>query len=261
VVLDVPAELVALGDEQLLVQVVSNLVVNAAQAIPPERRDGRVRLRADRAAGGVRLLVEDNGSGMSPETMQRLFEPFFTTKPTGSGTGLGLAVSRGFVMSMGGSLRFESELGRGTTAVLFLREGPPAGEEEVQAAAAHPLPGRLRLLLVDDEPHALSSLRRLLSSRYEVAVAATVDEALRRAREAPFDLVLCDVLMPFGGGEALYRALLGDQPELAARLIFLTGGVAQQEMARFLEEQPQPLLHKPLDPQALAEAGRRLLAS
>jgi len=262
VLVEVPPDLLALGDEQLLVQVVGNLVVNAAQAIPAERRGGRVRVRGDRAAGGVRLLVEDNGTGMSPETMQRLFEPFFTTKPAGSGTGLGLAVSRGFVMSMGGSLRFESELGRGTTAVLFLREA--AGEPEPEAApAATTAPGseRLSLLIVDDEPHALSSLRRLLSSRYDVTVAATVPEALERAGKAPFDLVLCDVIMPDGGGEAIYRGLLRDRPQLASRLIFLSGGVARPETARFLEEQPQPLLHKPLDVEALAEAGRRLLAA
>lgn len=257
----VPLQLHALGEEHLLVQVVGNLVVNAVQAVPAGRGDGRVTVSAERVPPGVRLVVEDNGAGMSPEVMQRLFEPFFSTKPRGSGTGLGLAVSRGFVMSMGGSLRFESQPGRGTRAILELEEGEE-GVPGTAPAAAAPAPlaevGGLHLLLVDDEPHALSSLRRLLEARFQVSVAGGVEEALARCAEQRFDLVLADVLMPAGGGERLLLELRRRWPEAAERLVFLTGGVASEEVRRFLAGQAQPVLHKPLDVAALAEVARRL---
>jgi len=128
VTVEVAEQLLALGEEQLLVQVCTNLVVNAVQAVEPGRADGRVRVSGEQLAGGVRLVIEDNGAGMSEETQRRLFEPFFTTKPPGTGTGLGLAVSRGLVTSLGGDLRFESQPGLGTRAVLFLQDGGAPGE-------------------------------------------------------------------------------------------------------------------------------------
>src|SRR6266542_535837 len=99
---NVPEDVLALGQESMLVQIAVNLVVNAVQAIPADRGDGHVRVSASRGGGRVRLAVEDNGSGMSEEVLRRVFEPFFSTKPFGGGTGLGLAVSRGLVQSLGG---------------------------------------------------------------------------------------------------------------------------------------------------------------
>jgi signal transduction histidine kinase len=123
----VPAHLAVFAQEDAVVQVLVNLLVNAGQAIPESRRDGRVWVHAERAAN-VRIVVEDNGAGMSADTLARAFEPFFSTKPFGSGTGLGLAVSRGLIEGLGGSLWLESELGSGTRAVI---EFPAAGAESV----------------------------------------------------------------------------------------------------------------------------------
>ena len=89
------------GQESVLVQVLVNLVVNAVQAIPEHHPDGLVVLRAELEGDRVRLVVEDNGTGMEPEVLRRVFEPFFTTKPFGSGTGLGLAVSRSLITGLG----------------------------------------------------------------------------------------------------------------------------------------------------------------
>lgn len=135
--IDVPERLHAIGEEQLLHQVLVNLAVNAAQAIPPERSDGRVRISARRRGDLVEIEVRDNGVGMSKEVLQKAFEPFFTTKAAGKGTGLGLAISRGLVTSLGGDLRLESTVGHGTRAVVevpadaaFAREPFPAAEAE-----------------------------------------------------------------------------------------------------------------------------------
>jgi CheY-like chemotaxis protein len=201
-------------------------------------------------------VVEDNGAGIEPDVLRRVFEPFFTTKPFGSGTGLGLAVSRGLVVSLGGDLRLESQPGQGTRALVELARADAPVRDEPRPALARQTGPKLRLLLVDDEPGFLSSVRRLLEARYRVEVASGVDEGLAcLAVEGAFDLVLCDVMMPAGGGERLYQTLLGSQPALARRIVFLTGGAVTEGARRFLHAQPQPVLHKPLDLGELARAA------
>jgi signal transduction histidine kinase len=119
----VTEDLFALGQEQALVQVLVNLIVNAAQAVPSGRADGRVELTLARQGERVEVRVTDNGGGMSEETLRRLFEPFFSTKSFGQGAGLGLAVSRGLVAGLGGELRLTSVLGQGSTATVELARG------------------------------------------------------------------------------------------------------------------------------------------
>jgi signal transduction histidine kinase len=247
----VPAGLHALAQDGVVVQVLSNLVVNATQAISETRRDGRIVIDAGRDGDRVRVTVEDNGTGIDPQTLRRVFEPFFTTKPAGSGTGLGLALSRGLVGGLGGDLRLESKPGAGTRAILEL----PAADAPAAApagATVTPLRRRLRLLVVDDEPAVRASLRRVLETRYAVEVAGDVDEGLRALRRERFDVVLCNVGMPDGGGERLYRTLKDSAPELADRVVFLTGGAADERSGRFLQEQRRPVLYKPLDVEQLA---------
>lgn len=103
--------------------VLSSLVANAAEAIPPGRA-GRIELSAGRAGDRVRIAVRDDGEGMPPDVLRRAFDPFFTTKPAGGGAGLGLPVARGIVEASGGSLRLESAPGAGTKAVVELPEAP-----------------------------------------------------------------------------------------------------------------------------------------
>jgi signal transduction histidine kinase len=115
--------LVVRGDGGLLVQVLVNLVINGAQAVPPGR-PGRVVVGAARRGDRVAITVADDGEGMPPEVLARVFEPFFTTKPPGVGSGLGLAISRGLLATVGGDLRLESRPGHGTCATVDL---PAAG--------------------------------------------------------------------------------------------------------------------------------------
>jgi signal transduction histidine kinase/ActR/RegA family two-component response regulator len=252
----VPDGLWALAPEGVLGQVIVNLVVNAVQAIPERRTDGHVIVRGERAGERVRVVVEDNGSGMEEEVLRRVFEPFFTTKPFGTGTGLGLAVSRGLVTGLGGDLRLESAVGSGTKAIVEL----PAAERAPDALPAPvetPSRRRLRMLIVDDEAAVLSSMRRVLDTRYGVDLASNVDEGLERIRARAYDVVLCDVMMPAGGGERLYRTLLGQSPALARRVVFFTGGAITEAARHFLRSQPQPILSKPLDLDQLAEVAER----
>ncbi|MGQ3321409.1 ATP-binding protein [Pseudomonas brassicacearum subsp. neoaurantiaca] len=94
-------------------QVIMNLIVNAAQAIGPER--GTITLRNGVGDETVWIEVADNGSGIPPDTLQKIFDPFFTTKPIGQGTGLGLSLSYGIVKKHNGEITVRSEVGVGTT--------------------------------------------------------------------------------------------------------------------------------------------------
>jgi signal transduction histidine kinase/CheY-like chemotaxis protein len=248
----------ALGHENVIGQVLVNLVVNAVQAIPAHRTDGKVFIAAEATGDRVRLVVEDNGSGMEPEVLRRAFEPFFTTKAFGSGSGLGLAVSRGLVVGLGGDLYLESEAGRGTRAVVELPAAGPPAAGRARRLAEQPAGPKLRMLVVDDEASVLSSLRRLLSPRYGIEVASGVEEGLARLEAEGFDLVLCDVMMPGGGGERLYRSLVDRSPHLAERVVFVTGGAVTDAARTFLRSQPQPVLHKPFDLEQLARAAEQV---
>ena len=115
------------ADAAHLNQVVVNLVMNALQAMPEA---GKLTVRTQVCAHDVCLIVEDTGTGMSEEVLERVFVPFFTTKDVGEGTGLGLPVVHGIVTSHGGTIQVESKVGRGTRFEIRLPvEGPQSMEE------------------------------------------------------------------------------------------------------------------------------------
>lgn len=109
-------------------QVLLNLLVNAAQAIPEK---GEISIRTGQAGDEVFIAIADTGSGIPAENLSRIFEPFFTTKPVGKGTGLGLAISHDIVQKHGGRIEVESTVGKGTTFTVWLPVNSP-----VEAASA-----------------------------------------------------------------------------------------------------------------------------
>jgi signal transduction histidine kinase/CheY-like chemotaxis protein len=255
--LAIDESLLAQARQEVLLQVLVNLVVNGAQAIPEERK-GRVSIRAEKVEGRVRIYVDDDGAGMNDETLRRVFEPFFSTKPLGVGTGLGLAVSRGLVVGLGGTLELQSVVGRGTRAIVELAAAGGPLERAQEAEPLAPKGRRRDLLLVEDDPVVRRALARLLEPHYALYVAASVGEALALADLRSPDVVLCDVIMPDGGGDALYRQLREHFPDLASRVIFITGGASTETARDFLAGQLQPVLQKPLDLQVLAPIVERL---
>jgi signal transduction histidine kinase/ActR/RegA family two-component response regulator len=254
---DVSDSLCVRGDRYMLEQVLTNLLVNAYQAMPEARKSGRVRVSAEQQDERVLITVSDDGVGMSAETLARLFEPFYTTKPLGKGTGLGLAVSAGLAQAMAGTLTFTSHEGAGTEARLSLLFAAEATEEPASEAAMPPL--RQRLLFVDDDDVVRRATQRTLSRAFDVVVAAGVQQALDTLADDTVDVIVCDVMMPDGGGEALYTKLRTVRPNMAQRMLFLTGGVSASDAREFLAHQPQPVLTKPLELvrllQAVAELG------
>jgi len=142
--LEIEDGLAAHGEARVVEEVLVNLLKNALRAIPETSQGGRVVVRAARAGDRVRLEIEDNGVGMCADTQKKAFEPFFSTWSHDGGAGLGLAVSRGLVTSMGGELAIESAAGDGTSVVLELPvAGAPLGvPAHGSAARGHGMPGR-----------------------------------------------------------------------------------------------------------------------
>ncbi len=237
-------------------QVFLNLLVNAAQAIPEGRADAneiRVATRCD-AAGRVVVEVTDSGSGISPESLNRMFSPFYTTKSDGDGTGLGLAICRRIVTDYGGELGVESRPGHGATFRVVLPAAAPATS---RASSAAPAPATTparggTVLVVDDEPMIGLAIRRLLHPSHEVATCLGADEALARFdRGERYDLVLCDLMMPHMTGMAFHEALSRRDSAQAARIVFMTGGAFTPAAREFLAASRHACIDKPFDPDEL----------
>jgi signal transduction histidine kinase len=243
-----------------------NLVVNAVDATPD---DGEITVEvtsvrlaegevADTNAGDyVRVAVTDTGTGMPPEVLTRVFEPFFTTKEVGKGTGLGLAQVYGFLRQSGGGVSIDSVEGRGSTVALYL----PATAMDVSAAAAEPVAPVLasvdltgtRVLLVEDDP-AVRAIAEgvLLDLGCSVVTALDGVNALATLeREAPFDLLMSDIIMPGGvSGVDLAHIAAARDPAMA---ILLTTGYAGEKLAMAPADLPWPLLRKPFRVEQLSE--------
>lgn len=243
-------------DPNQIQQVFVNLINNAAQAIASTGRPGNILVRARRWLDGVAIEIIDDGPGMSETLAAQVFEPFFTTKAEGEGTGLGLSISQGIVKEHGGRIMLSSEEGRGSTFTVQL-------PLSTRAAAPPPTTGtraptrRLRVLVVDDEPHILHYMRATLEAWGHIPlVASNGEEALVRATQEQFDLIISDLRMPRLGGREFYEQLLIQNPAMAARLVFSTGDTVRGDTLTFLETLDRPYLHKPF---SLAEL-RTLLA-
>ncbi|HEX3770624.1 MAG TPA: ATP-binding protein, partial [Polyangiaceae bacterium] len=251
-----------IANEARLGQVFLNLLINAAQALPEDRRDeNRIRLVV-RASSPARVAVEvhDNGVGIPPQVRGRIFEPFFTTKPVGIGTGLGLTICHGIVASLGGTLSFESELGKGTVFRVELPASPTqaaaATSRGARADGERPRtgapPSRGRILVVDDEPIVCFTLERLLSNEGQVVALTSARKALASIQQGErFDVILCDLMMPEMDAPLLYDEITKIAPGQAERMLFVTGGAFTPRAREFLERVPNTRIEKPFDVEAL----------
>jgi two-component system NtrC family sensor kinase len=253
-------------------QVFVNIINNAAQAIASTRAKeggGRIEINTRCEPDGLSVNISDNGPGIPEDVAQRVFEPFFSTKSEGEGTGLGLSICLGIVKEHGGSMRVEpggAGSGRGATFTVELPTGvrselSPLDRAGQPRASADPAPSerleRLRVLVVDDEPHILHYMQATLESwGHDVAVARDGSQALKRALMQPFDLIICDLRMPRLGGREMFQTLARMHPTVADRIIFATGDTVRGDTLQFLEELGRPFLQKPFKLDAL----RRVLA-
>lgn len=250
------------ADKDQLAQVLMNLVVNAQQAMLEVQGPRRLEIatEADVARARVRLRVRDTGPGVPRDIRSRIFEPFFTTKPVGSGTGVGLAVSRGIVQAHGGRITLAGGLGPGAA---FTVELPMATNKSGLRADSTRNCGNgraCRILVVDDEPEILDVLTDVLSGEgHEVLRAKSGDEALSLIVTAPVDAILTDLRMPGIDGPAFCRVLAERHPELAGRVAFITGDTLGPDLQAFLKDSARPYLEKPFTPGEVRSLVRGLL--
>jgi PAS domain S-box-containing protein len=243
------------GNESRLGQVLLNLVVNAAQAIPEGRAaQNEVRV-ATRTGHDGRAIIEiaDTGTGMSREVLDKLFTPFFTTKPVGVGTGLGLSICHRIVHEAGGEISVESQVGRGSTFRVLLPAAPDEADVEVgDRTAAQAATRRGSILVVDDESGVGKAVRRILGGEHDVVAVTRAADALSLVLgEAHFDVILCDLMMPQMTGMDLHAEMAKLAPEQAAIMVFVTGGAFTQRARSFLDEVTNHRIEKPFDVQHL----------
>ena len=239
------------GHEARLSQVFVNLLVNAAQAIPPgDAENNAITLSADVDDELVRVHVQDTGDGIPEAIRDRIFEPFVSTKVVGEGTGLGLWVCHGIVRQHGGQITLQTG-GTGTTFTVELRRAigaapaarslPPEGIRAPGPSASRP-----RVLVVDDEELIGQLLTAGLSSIADVVAVTSGRAAQAHLQEGvEADLILCDLMMPDVTGADLFGWIEEHRPELASRVVFMTGGAFTDRDRKFLDARKDQHLAKP----------------
>jgi PAS domain S-box-containing protein len=261
-----------MADGTQIHQVLMNLCTNAAQAMKETggvleialvdeglSEDDVWKYESLTPGRYVRLTVSDTGPGIDPNVLDRIFDPYFTTKGIGEGTGMGLSVVHGIVKNHRGSVRVETEVGKGTSFHVLL---PRTGEEEIggtESVEGFPT-GRERILFVDDEA-ALARMGQQILERlgYQVESNTNPAEALAVFRENSdrFDLVITDMTMPQMTGESLARELMAIRPDI--RIVLCTGysHIMDEEKARSIGI--RGFIMKPLSKSDMARTVRKVL--
>ncbi|MBI3506406.1 MAG: PAS-domain containing protein [Proteobacteria bacterium] len=253
-----------MGDVDQLSQVLSNLIVNAQQALGDRPNPRLLRVSAQASADGrtVRVEIADNGPGVPAELHERVFEPFFTTKPIGLGTGVGLSVCRGIIEGHEGRISVATAPEGGALFVVELPAGDaaPAAQPTTigHLASANRMLGR-RMLVVDDEPGIAAMLAEILEIEgAAVAVAHDGVQALALIDAGNFDAIFSDLRMPGMDGLALYRAIVSRHPKLAARIAFVTGDTLGSGLSGEIAATGVPLVDKPFQPAEIRALAARL---
>jgi PAS domain S-box-containing protein len=247
-----------LGDPTQLHEVVMNLCSNAVQAIDKE---GRVSVSIDTVAlkeprfvttcslppgDYVRLRIDDTGTGISPQVIDRIFDPFFTTKSVGVGTGLGLSLVHGIVTDLGGGIDVENRPGAGVTFTVYV---PQQGSIEAPAKVEEPLGagGGETIMLVDDEQALVHLGEEMMAELgYEPVGFYSSIAALESFRGAPdrFDAVLSDEAMPGMTGSELAEEIHRIRPDIP--IVLMSGFTSAALASRARDAGVVEVLAKPL---------------
>jgi PAS domain S-box-containing protein len=259
--IDLPRIFVNPGEMQ---QVFLNLIVNAEYAMKKAHGRGTLTISTQKKDDYIRISFQDDGTGMNEEVKAKLFNPFFTTKEVGEGTGLGLGLSRSIVLEHGGTIDVESKPGQGATFIITLPIAHPAekataGTTVVAAAPAKKIKSA-RILMVDDE-EAIRLLVSTVLSQSQCVVDATGDagDALAKLESTSYDIILMDIRMPGMSGMELYARAIDKHPELAGKVIFMTGDSSDSTTRAFLEQNGLKYFSKPFDIGTLLEKVNELL--
>jgi two-component system NtrC family sensor kinase len=247
-------------------QVFINLIVNAQQALSdrPEPRRIRIISGYDPSTKEIRVEVADNGPGIPEAIRSRIFDPYFTTKPAGIGTGIGLAVSQGIVEAQGGILAVICPPEGGA---IFVVRFPAhnSGDVLCQSESCNsmaPHKDRKHILIIDDEPDVAALLADILANgQRSIDVAASGHEALGViTRQGCYHAILTDLRMPGMDGVSLYREIEQRWPDLARKVVFVTGDALSPQVQNLLRETGCAIIEKPFVPSEVRQKIDVLLA-
>ena len=234
-----------------IAQALVNLLTNAAEAIEGgayEKHRIVVSTRVEDEE--VVIGVCDTGRGIGDENRERIFTPGFTTKADKGGMGLGLSSCRRVAKEHGGRLAV-SHPGEGGSLFelrIPVETGFTVMEQRHDSRPVSEAPmTRSRLLIIDDDAMVLSALRRRLRRRYDVVTALGGVEALALlATDPDIDAIVCDLMMPKVDGKSFYDSVRAERPELAERIVFMSGGAFTPRLRRFAASVSNPVLQKPI---------------
>jgi len=262
-----------MADPGQLEQVLINLVVNARDALP---EGGRISISTERfyqrqeepTVSGLipkgeyaRILVEDNGIGMSPSLQTKVFEPFFTTKEEGQGTGLGLSTVFGILRQHKGFIQLKSTEGHGTVFSLYFpllsaEELPEKNQEEIR----EPVCGSETIMIVEDDHFVLHLMKQVLDNcGYEVLEATNGGDALvlLETHGDKVDLIITDVVMPHMNGDVLQKRIQDRFPHIP--FLFITGYPEKTLEEKHIDLPGEQILHKPFQANQLLNKVTELL--
>lgn len=261
------------ADKGQLSQVLINLLINARQAMP---NGGTLTIKAinaeeyskfsilNHAGEFIRLVISDDGVGISEEQQKYIFNPYFTTKQSGSG--LGLATVNSIIAKHKGYISVKSELGNGTTFNIFLPANPDAQivDKALLDDKVNPIVNSGNILALDDNKMILDTLTRMLETLgYAVTTALHGEQAIEKYIDAekcgrPFDAVIMDLTIPGGmGGEGAIKALLEVNPNV--KVIVSSGYCADQIMSNYTEYGFKGRLVKPYRMASLEQEMSKML--
>lgn len=258
------------ADESQIEQVLINLYINAADAMPDggdlflqtmnvTHREMKNKSYDPKPGNYVLLQVTDKGTGMDEKTIERIFEPFFTTKEMGRGSGLGLASVYGIIKGHGGYIDVDSEKGHGTTFLIYL----PATDQSVQKTMETDeriIKGDETVLLVDDEEVVIDVGVQLLKKLgYNVLEAGSGKEAIRVFSEKSdkVDIVILDMIMPDIGGGEVYDRIKEIDPKV--RVLLSSGYSIDGQATDILERGCNGFVQKPFNMKVMSTKIREIL--
>ncbi len=255
-----------LGDTTQIGQVLSNLLVNAQQALNERPQPRKITYGARLSASGndVVISVADNGPGVSSDSASRIFEPFYTTKPEGSGTGIGLAIAHNIAVAHGGGLRLleDSEMGGATFELrlpVYQQTSAVTAELEVEAIQAERK--KNNVLVVDDEMDVAQTVADHLElCGYRCVVADSASSALSIMGDGSFDAILSDLRMPEIDGAEFLEIAETRWPGVGNKFGFFTGDSLSPGANRFLSNTAAPYIEKPFTRPILKKLVEDILA-
>lgn len=235
-----------LANDGKLAQVFLNLLINACHAIEEGKvEQNEICLRSRTEDKQICIEIRDSGCGIAQERLDAVFDAFYTTKEIGVGSGLGLTICQNLMQAMGGTISLESEPGRGTSAWVRLpiespRRAPPVTSGRTPAATR-----RCHILVIDDEPNIGRVVTRMLAKHDVEAVTSGREAKERLAADQSYDMIICDLMMPDLTGMDLHSWLTQEQPTLAERMVFVTGGAFTPHARQFLDAVANARVEKP----------------